>query len=120
MNLIPARGMLLVRPVEVEDTVRGVVRPAQAVARMTSAQAEVISVGEPELCEAEDCTRVHAFRLSTTDAGDVVSGMRVHPCDVKPGDWILCRPRSFIETAEPERKEWFVHQRDVLAILGSA
>lgn len=108
--LRPTRGLLLVRPVDTDDVQRGIILLSDTRERMTQAQCEVIAVGEPAVCEDEECERPHANY--TVDAKYFV-----HPCAVRVGAWLLVRPRSFIAGPEPERKEWFVHQDDVLAIL---
>lgn len=108
--MIPARGLLLVRPVETNDTrLDGrVLLIAETRERMTANQCEVIAVGRPALCDDEDCERAHF---------DECEGIRVHLHRVRVGDWLVVRPRSFVAGPEPERAEWFVHQDDVMAIL---
>jgi co-chaperonin GroES (HSP10) len=103
----PARGLLLVRPVETDDIQRGIVLLSDTRERMTQAQCEVVAVGEPAICEDADCDRPH----------EMWPEFDVHKCVVRVGAWLLVRPRSFIEGPTPECKEWFVHQDDVLAIL---
>lgn len=114
----PRRGLLLVKPVDTEEKLGSVVLIADTRERMTLGQCEVIAVGEPAYCIAtrsraeRKCQRQHVT-LKPWDSQE-----RVHPCSVQRGDWLLCRPRAFIDGPEPERKEWFVHQDDVIAILG--
>lgn len=88
-QLIPARGLLLVRRVDAEDTFAGgrVLVPDSAKARLTAWQWDVVAVGLPAVCDARKCDRHH----------EVVKGVRVHPCDVRAGDWIMVRPRSDVE-----------------------
>lgn len=120
----PARGLLLVRPVETDDVQRGIILLSDTRERMTQAQCEVVAVGEPAVCEDEECERPHA--AVTWEDCRMTLGQRlthgwdaprVHPCVITAGAWLLVRPRSFIASPEPERSEWFVHQDDVLAIL---
>lgn len=111
----PARGLLLVRPVETDDVQRGIVLLSDTRERMTQAQCEVIAVGELALCEDEECERPHAWDTHGPDSRKPWD--RVHDCPVRVGAWLLVRPRSFIDGPVPERAEWFVHQDDVLAIL---
>jgi hypothetical protein len=120
----PARGLLLVRPVETDDIQRGIVLLSDTRERMTQAQCEVVAVGEPAVCEDEECWREH--KTITWDECQMTleqrlalgwDAPRVHPWHVGVGAWLLVRPRSFIEGPTPERAEWFVHQDDVLAIL---
>jgi co-chaperonin GroES (HSP10) len=113
----PARGLLLVRPVETDDLQRGIVLLSDTRERMTQAQCEVIAVGEPAICEDEECEREHVFASVFRNDGVFEKPWVEHPCPVRIGDWLLVRPRSFIDGPTPERAEWFVHQDDVLAIL---
>ena len=109
--MIPARGLLLVRPVETDEMLPGsrILLVSDTRERMTTYQCEVIARGPYAACDDEDCARPHAI----TGAEQT----RVHPCPVRLGAWLLVRPRSYIEGPVPERKEWFVHQDNVLAIL---
>lgn len=109
----PARGLLLVRPVETDDVQRGIILLSDTRERMTQAQCEVVAVGAPTVCEDEECAREHA--LIEHPLGFPTD--RIHPCVITSGAWLLVRPRAFIAGPEPERSEWFVHQDDVLAIL---
>lgn len=119
----PARGLLLVRPIEPEETYAGgrVIVPEVARQRLTTNQCECVAVGEPEICEDEDCEKQHEVWADWMLSGDVVNGsdeeVLIHRCPVDPGDWLLVRPRSYLETGEPEHKRWLVHQRDVLGIF---
>lgn len=110
----PARGRLLVRPVETEETMPGghIILTAKSRETLTAHQCEVVAVGSPALChDPEDCERPQAAHAIDDE------GM-VHPSNVAVGDWLLVRPRCFVEGPEPERKEWYIHQDDVLAVLG--
>ena len=117
--MIPARGLLLVRPVETDDTLPGgrIMLVADTRERMTTYQCEVVAVGEPVVCEDEDCERGHLGPDVIVANGARTEFPRVHPCFAALGAWLLVRPRSYIEGPVPERKEWFVHQDNVLAIL---
>ena len=107
----PARGLLLVRPVETTETYEGsaIVVPEMARQRLTAWQCEAVAKGRDELCDDEDCERQHIPDKHG----------RAHcVCEsVAVGDWLLVRPRSYIDTADPERKLWLVRQRDVLAVF---
>lgn len=117
----PSRGLLLVRPVETDEVKCGgvIILTADTRERITLGQCEVMAVGAPAECDParsraeRKCERWHWMETSPERIG-----VRVHRCDVRPGDWLLVRPRAFIDGPEPERKEWFVHQDDVMAILG--
>lgn len=102
--------MLQVRPVETAEALPGsrILLTAEARQRMTAHQCEVIAVGAFAVCEDEDCERQHA----------TIDGALLHAHTVVVGDWLLVAPRSYIDGPEPERREWFVHQDNVLAILG--
>ena len=122
----PARALLLVRPVESADAFAGsrLVIPDTVRERLTAHQVECIAVGAPEVCDDEDCERDH-FTYMITGFPSLGGGPppepsyveRTHPCNVRPGDWLLVRPRSALAGPEPERDEWFMRQDDVLAIL---
>ena len=60
-RLVPARGLALVHPIETEETMPGgrIVVPAGARERLVAQQAEIVAIGEPEICEEEDCERNH-------------------------------------------------------------
>ena len=126
----PARGRLLVRPVEVEETRAGgrVILIADTRERMTLGQCEVVAVGalaecDPERSRAErKCERAHAWLCDRNDTEmyGCCETVRIHLHDFRVGDWLLVRPRAFIDSPNPERREWFVHQDDVIAILERA
>ena len=109
MLMRPAAGLLLVRPVETAEALPGstIILIADARARMTAHQAEVVARGADALCEDEDCERAHVS----------ADGVLRHACPAQLGDWVLMRPRTAIEGPTPERAEWFLAQDDVLAIL---
>lgn len=140
----PARGLLLVRPIEPEETYVGgkIIVPEVARQRLTTNQCECVAIGDSEICLDEDCERLHTWtpqrdpktfgkwsqrrgtRWLLWSAGKNAEyydtnrdAIYAHPKPCKPGDWLLVTPRSYLETGEPERKLWLVRQRDVLAIL---
>ena len=112
--MIPARGLLLVKRVETDETRPGgrIVLPASARERLTSAQCEVVAVGKPTACDDEDCPRLHQWDEET-------QGM-IHACRVAVGDWRVVQPRAFVATPDPEANERLVKQDNVLAILQEA
>lgn len=114
MSNRPAAGLLLVRPVETDETRAGgrVLLIAETRERMTANQCEVLAVGKAPVCDDEDCERQHVEQWPREYATE-----RVHPCPVRVGDWLLVRPRSYIAGPNPEKAEWFIAQDDVLAIL---
>lgn len=126
--MIPRRGLLLVKPVETEETNSGgrIVLIADTRERMTANQCEVIAVGAPAECDPErsraerKCERTHEYedcQTCRTQGDGCAAVTRIHPSPARVGDWLLVRPRSYIDSPHPERKEWFVHQDDVIAIL---
>jgi hypothetical protein len=112
----PARGLLLVRPIEAEETYMGgcVVVPEGARQRLTAWQCEAIEVGYPEICDDENCDRVHVGLSFLKPAP--LDEPQMHHCLVRAGDWLLVRPRSYI-AADEYAKLWLVRQGDVLAIF---
>ncbi len=121
----PARGLLLVRPVETAEALPGsrILLPADTRERLTANQCEVLAVGAFAECDDEDCERPHAREHDCWVCGGENGGcaecadFNVHAHPVRVGDWILVTPRTFISGPEPERKEWFVHQDAVLGIF---
>lgn len=107
--MIPARGNLIVTEVRTAETFAEsrIIVPETVRDRLTSWQANVVAVGAPAACDARKCDRAHAYDGAT----------RVHPCEIAAGDWVVVRPRAFIETDEPERRERVMAQDDVLAVL---
>ena len=130
----PSRGNLLVKPVETDETRAGgiIILTADTRERMTLGQCEVVAVGAPAECDParsrteRKCEREHDYDDDNCACESDLEVLecktpcprRVHVCNVRPGDWLLVRPRAFVDGPEPERKEWFVHQDDVIAILG--
>lgn len=101
-----ARGLLLVRPIETEETIGGgrIIVPQDVQQRMAAQQCEVVARGEDAVCDDEDCERQHSMYAE-------------HQCPVRVGDWLLVRARCYVAGPEPERNEWFISQDDVYAIL---
>lgn len=130
--LRPARGRILVRPVETAEVAPGgrVILVADTRERMTAHQCEVIAVGAFAECdsrrsrEERKCERSHSVEncmcedMSLMGCSGECAGRRVHSHSIRSGDWLLVRPRCFVMGPRPERKEWFIHQDDVYAILG--
>ena len=95
--------MLLVKPVETQESWGPIVLLEETRQRWVGMQAEVVAVGAWEWCELqEDCEREHDFTWC-------------HPSYVKAGDWLLCRPRCFVAT--DVENVWVCKQSDVLAKL---
>lgn len=124
-ELRPSRGLLLVKPVETEERLGSIILIADTRERMTLGQCEVIVAGAPAECDPtrsraeRKCERRHAMdcREHQRHPFECTGAVRVHAHDFRPGDWLLVRPRAFVDSPHPEKKEWFVHQDDVIAIL---
>lgn len=118
-NLTPQRGLLLVRPVDTDETLPGshIILTANTRDAIAAHQCEVLAVGEPAECDPtrsraeRRCERTH--HMWVTADGEY----RSHGAMVDVGDWILIRPRSALDSPHPEQKQWFVHQDAVLAIF---
>ena len=132
--MIPARGLLLVRPVDVTETLAGgrVILVADTRERMAANQYEVVAVGAfavclPERSRAErKCTRPHVIEAcgGCEDVVECGAGMhwcadrrRVHAHSIRVGDWILTAPRVSIAGPDPESSACFVHQDSVWGIF---
>lgn len=120
--MIPARGLLQVRPVETAESLPGsrILLTPDTRDRLTANQCEVIAVGAFAVCDDDDCERKHRLVCEHDPAqcsGATCGDLRVHEHDAVAGDWLLVTPRSFIDGPDPERKEWFVHQDAILAIF---
>ncbi len=127
MTLRPARGILLVRPIESAERLPGarIILTADTRERLTANQCEVVAVGGAALCEDEECERDHHNELCDAciwaggnyETDECCTCTRSHPTRVRSGDWLLVTPRSFIAGPNPERAEYFVHQDAVLGIF---
>lgn len=109
----PARGTLLVRPVETANTFIGgsIVIPDIAKQRLTAHQCEVVEVGAKEICEDADCERDHVEE-------GWIEGAMAHPSyGLQRGDWLLVRPRCYVDMDDPTGHLRLIRQDDVLAVL---
>ena len=106
----PARGLLLVKRVDTEETLPNgkVVLPESVRESLAAYQAEVIAVGEPTWCETPDCDRLH----------DEAANRLWHhtPAGLVPGAWVVVAPRRYV-AAEDGTEQFFARIEDVLAIL---
>lgn len=126
-HVTPARGLLFVRPVETDETLPGgrILLTQETRDAMVAHQCEVIAVGDFAECdpsrsrEERKCERKHDYECIAVDCGGFCTddGRRVHGHNIRVGDWLVVRPRSFIQGPSAERKEWFIHQDAVLAVL---
>lgn len=122
-QLAPARGKLLVRPVETPESLPSgkIVLTAATRKDLTAQQAEVVAVGAPPICDHPpktpedvwDCERpkeAHGLEFP-----DYAVTWWTHPTSAIPGDWVLLAPRCLVETDEPNL--YVCSQDDVLAVL---
>jgi len=111
--MTPARGLVLLRPVETPEQVGGgrIILTENTREVLTTHQMEVVSVGAPSICEDEDCERPHC---TVTERGwDYLRTYYSHDCDIDEGDWVLVRHRSLTETHQDNL--YVVGQDDILA-----
>lgn len=130
MTAIPAPGLAFVRKIATQENYAGsaILIPEQARDKTAASQWEIVACGAPEPCDDEDCERKHTF---LDDAQRVALLYPRHPdaetpylrderpdltfrhlCDIKPGDWVLCRKRSPSVTPDPDL--FVIRQADVL------
>lgn len=108
---MPARGRVLIKKPDTEETLPGgrIIIPEKSRELYAANQFQVVSLGDPERCDfPEDCgLEAHKF-LSLKEC--------VHPIDprIKPGAWIVVRPRSLVDAGE---NQYLVRQTDVLAVF---
>jgi hypothetical protein len=86
---IPARGLAFIRHIETEESYRGgaIVVPVQSRDKLSRQQFVIEAVGDYEFCDDDECERPH------TDS--------MHAHDLREGDWILARSRSWMLTPDP-------------------
>ena len=111
--MTPARGTVLVRKLQTEDTIRGgkIVLPEQVRESMTPNQVEIVATGLPVLCDDEDCERLHGVWVDFHD----YRSLRVHDHELSEGQWVIIAPRSLVETHEDGL--YLASQDAVLAIV---
>lgn len=104
--MTPARGLVLLRPVQTEETLAGgrITLLEDTRAKWTGMQAEVVATGELAICEDDDCEREHWINGTGLQ--------KLHPCALQPGDWVIVEPRMFTEVGD---KQWLAPQDSVLA-----
>jgi hypothetical protein len=112
----PARGVVLIRPVQTEECFAGgkIIVPEQVRDKIAADQVQVLEVGPPEICENEACCRPHETTISRNGLS-----IRVHPTDPRlvDGAWVLVQPRSFVQATE--ENQYFAKQDDVRAVLST-
>lgn len=93
--MIPARGMVLVKPIETAESLPGgkILLTERTRQDLTSHQMEVLAVGEPAFCIDPACERCnHLTEIA------LYPEAFLHPCEAKAGDWVLVAHRSLSET----------------------
>lgn len=119
---MPARGRVLVRPVETEETVPGgrILLTENARAKMAANQVQVVSIGLPDICDDEDCSRKH--EIACEDETVPVRDYKLHAVHaiderITEGAWCIIRPRSLFDAGHPTEKLYYVRQDDVLGVF---
>jgi hypothetical protein len=128
--LIPARGKVLVKRIETEETLGGgkILIPDSAREAMSAYQMRVISVGQPEHCrDIDECSRLRhgaAFRpadIIETSWGSCSRPGALpdywHPVDeyITPDAWVIVSPRKLVETDQPN--QYLVQQSDIQGVF---
>lgn len=111
MTLRPARGLVLCRLVESQETFSGgkIILPQSVRDGMTAYQVTILAVGEPEVCDdPSECDRLHVT------VGD--AQQHVLPPSLVPSSWCLVKPRSFVPISETDDR-FFVRQSEVEGIF---
>lgn len=125
----PARGRCLVRRVATEERLPGglVILTEKTRETMAQLQVQIVAVGEPEVCEDEDCEKFH--RGPCCIGGDEfgnfdghsgpVTPYRIHPRDprIKPNAWAIVQPRSFVDASIDGDELFVVKTDDVLGVF---
>lgn len=125
--MIPGRGLVLVRQIEVEKKLGSIHVLDSTADRMTCQQAEVVAVGEPTLYDEDAVPEAwyrpdpaYAFRVTGPYAyGKYVRGRHVfwrplHP-SLTPGAWVILQARTLIPTDERDR--YMVRHDNVIGVL---
>lgn len=93
MTYSPARGILIVKPIETTETLPGCLIALTENARKDWAQwqMEVVEVGEPSHCnKPKKCERSHWYDVNT----DWV--LHVKDYRLTPGAWVIVQPRQIV------------------------
>lgn len=127
----PARGLLLVKRVQTEDVIRGIIAPPQTLDKWTAQQFEVVAVGEPMLYEEDAVPAAWWTREALYDVDGV--GVLVYPAAkllphrgkalfyrdvdpaIVPGAWIIVTPRVLMPTGD--HVHFLIRQDHVMAVI---
>lgn len=110
--MIPARGKVLLRPVETSELLPGgrILLTERTRQDLTSHQMEVLAIGASAYCINPDCERCNQLTGKA-----IYPEAFTHQCDAKVGDWVLVAHRSLSET---DTDGVFICSQDsVLAVL---
>lgn len=124
--LRPARGRVLVRKAETEETMGGgkIIIPQASREALTAYQVIIEDIGLADICEDKDCERPHnmaqriEWRTDDPTRLAVWPEVREHqmPTDLRPDAWAIVRPRSFVPISDTDPR-YFVRVEDVEAVL---
>lgn len=128
--MTPARGLVLVRLADTEETLPGgrILLTQNVREELAAYQCEVLAVGEPDFCENKKCDRDHEYEGVPCDCPLDYIG----PCPTPSlkyhiisdllvvGAWCVVKHRSFVPSDDPHGKTFYVRQDDVLAVLSGA
>lgn len=110
-SVMPARGKVLIKKPNTEETLPGgrIVIPEQARERYAANQFEIVEVGDDPFCDyPDDCScETHRF-LSLRDV--------VHPLDSRiiAGAWVIVRPRCLVDAGDGL---YLVNHNDILGVF---
>ena len=107
----PARGTVLLKPVETEETLAGgsIIIPEKSRERMAQNQHQVVAVGLPEICEyPTDCDH-DSHEL----APNLASLVPIDP-RIIPEAWVIVRSRSLVDAGDGQ---YLVRQDQVLGVF---
>lgn len=118
----PARGRVLVRPIQTEETKSGgvIVLTEKTRRDIAQYQMEIVAVGDAEICEdVEDCDRLHEWYDMWVDGEQLPVAHYFHPIDprITEGAWVMVQPRSLFDAGHPTERLYFVSAGDILGIF---
>ena len=126
----PNRGFVLVAPVETSETFDGgtIILPQSVREGVSQYQCTVLAIGLPEICEDRKCQRDHCSCEATGDSICAFCCIRsegvrnsatvlYHRTYITAGDWVLVKPRCYIDASHPTETQYFVHINNVEAVF---
>lgn len=115
--MIPARGLVLVRPVETEEALGGgkILLPKATREAMAAYQLTIVAVGAGSICEKpRKCDRRH---VEFTPLRKTPEYYHPVPELLTEGAWVIVRPRSLTDASHDTERLFFVRQEDVLGVF---